>query len=316
MSSHPASVSVVIPVFNSQGTVRQLAEELLEVLGRSGTEFEIILVEDGSRDESAEIVTQLASKYEQIRCIIMMRNYGQHNALLAGIRRATKEVIVTLDDDLQNPPSEIKLLLDKLAGGYDVVYGRPLRDKHGVLRNLASVLTKIALSSNLGVEVARNVSAFRAFRTTLRKGFDSYSDPSVSIDVLLSWTTDRFAAVDVRHDSRKEGRSNYSVGMLVRHAMNLMTGFSTLPLQLASVVGFSTVVFGLGTLLYVLGRYFISGGTVPGFTFIASIVSIFSGAQLFAIGLFGEYLARIHFRSMDKPTYVIRYESDDRVGGR
>ena len=315
MPYEPASISVVIPVYNSEGTIRRLTEELLSVHRGSDTNLEIILVEDGSRDKSAEIVRQLSNENEQVRCAVLMRNYGQHNALLAGIRRATNDIIVTIDDDLQNPPSEIKVLLDKLSEGYDVVYGRPLRDRHGFLRNLASALTKLALSSNLGVEVARDVSAFRAFRTILRKGFDSYSDPSVSIDVLLSWTTDRFAAVDVKHEPRKAGQSNYTIGMLVRHAMNLMTGFSTLPLQLASVVGFCTVVFGLGTLTYVLVRYFIGGGTVPGFTFIASIVSIFSGAQLFAIGLFGEYLARIHFRSMDKPAYVIRYESSDNDGG-
>ena len=128
----------------------------------------------------------------------------------------------------------------------------------------------------------------------------------MSIDVLLTWGTTRFAAVPVRHDPRQVGVSNYTFRKLVRHALNMMTGFSTLPLQLASVVGFAFTLFGLLLLVYVIGRYLIEGGSVPGFPFLASTIALFSGAQLFALGIIGEYLARMHFRMMDRPSYVIR----------
>jgi undecaprenyl-phosphate 4-deoxy-4-formamido-L-arabinose transferase len=126
------------------------------------------------------------------------------------------------------------------------------------------------------------------------------------MDVLLTWGTTKFAALRLRHDPRLVGKSNYTLSKLIRHAVNMMTGFSVLPLQLASVTGFAFTGFGLLILVYVIGRYFIEGTTVAGFPFLASIVAIFSGAQLFALGIIGEYLARMHFRSMDKPPYVLR----------
>jgi undecaprenyl-phosphate 4-deoxy-4-formamido-L-arabinose transferase len=128
----------------------------------------------------------------------------------------------------------------------------------------------------------------------------------VSIDVLLTWATTRFCAVRVRHDPRAVGCSNYTFRKLVRLALTMVTGFSVLPLQLASFVGFAFTLFGFAVLAYVVGRYLISGTTVPGFPFLASVIAIFSGAQLFALGIIGEYLARIHSRTMEKPTYTIR----------
>jgi glycosyltransferase involved in cell wall biosynthesis len=238
-----------------------------------------------------------------------MRNYGQHNALLCGIRDARYEVIVTMDDDLQHPPEEIPKLLAKLDDNYDVVYGTPAHEQHGLWRDLASQVTKLALQNAMGSRTARQVSAFRVCRTELRNAFENYQGPFPSIDVLLTWGTTRLAAVKVRHEPRRGGVSNYTVGKLLRHAFNMMTGFSVLPLQLASVVGFVFSVLGLLVLGYVLGRYLVEGGSVPGFPFLASVIAIFSGAQLFALGIIGEYLARMHFRMMDRPTYTVRSTS-------
>jgi undecaprenyl-phosphate 4-deoxy-4-formamido-L-arabinose transferase len=211
-----------------------------------------------------------------------------------------------MDDDLQHPPEEIPKLLDKLSEGYDMVYGTPQHERHGLWRDLASQVTKLALQSSMGVETARNVSAFRAFRTLLRDAFANYQSPFVSIDVLLTWTTRRFASVVVRHDPRKSGVSNYTFRKLLVHALNMMTGFSVLPLQLASLIGFAFTLLGLVMLVYVIGRYIAQGGSVPGFPFLASAIAIFSGAQMFALGIIGEYLARMHFRTMERPTYAVR----------
>ena len=128
----------------------------------------------------------------------------------------------------------------------------------------------------------------------------------MSLDVLLTWGTTRFSAVRVRRDARRDGSSNYDFRALVTVALNLMTGFSVFPLQIASLVGFGLALFGVGVLIYVVGRYVIEGGSVPGFPFLASVIAIFSGAQLFALGIFGEYLARIHFRTMGRPPYAMR----------
>ena len=234
-----------------------------------------------------------------------MRNYGQHNALLCGIRAARFDTIVTLDDDLQHPPEEIAKLLERLDEGYDVVYGTPISEQNGWARALASKAVRLALRSAVGYEVARNVSAFRAFRTQLREAFSGYHTSYVSVDVLLTWATTRFAAVSVRFDPRFAGSSNYRLSSLLRHALDMLTGFSTKPLQLASLIGFIFTLFGMCVLLYVIGRYFFQG-SIPGFPFLASIIAIFSGAQLFALGVIGEYLARMHFRLMGRPGYVIR----------
>jgi glycosyltransferase involved in cell wall biosynthesis len=299
------TVSVVVPVYRAEKTLPELYRQLSDEMAQVASAFEVIFVEDGGGDGSWPLIAGLARKDVRVRGIRLSRNYGQHNAVLCGIRAAKYELVVTMDDDLQHPVSEIAPLLAALTPELDVVYGAPLEEQHGFLRVLASRLTKIALTSSMGLETAGNAGAFRVFRTRLREGFQSYRGPSVSIDVLLTWATSRFKAIKVRHAPRAAGVSGYTAGKLIRHALNLMTGFSTLPLQIASFVGFGFVLFGFSILVYVLINYLIRGAAVPGFAFLASLIAIFSGAQLFALGIFGEYLARIHFRSMDRPTYVI-----------
>ena len=309
MNVQRPTVSVVIPVYNSQETLPSLVAALVEILPACTSEFEIVLVNDGSADGSWELIQQISKACPNVRGINLMRNYGQHNALLCGIRSARNEVIVTLDDDLQNPPSEIPRLLQKLSEGYDVVYGAPATQQHGLLRNVASLLTKLALQSAMGVETARKVSPFRAFRTKVREAFDHYRGAFVSIDVLLTWGTRRFVAISVKHEERRSGRSNYNLHKLLRHAWNMITGFTTLPLEIASFIGFGFTLFGVCVLVYVLARYFIQGGSVPGFPFLASIIAIFAGVQIFVLGVIGEYIARIHLRSMERPPYVVRTDS-------
>jgi undecaprenyl-phosphate 4-deoxy-4-formamido-L-arabinose transferase len=303
---------VVVPVYNSELSLRDLVSRLQPVLQAVVAAYELVLVNDGSRDRSWQVVCELAAQNDWVRGIDLMRNFGQHNALLCGIRAAKYEVVVTMDDDLQHPPEEIPKLLDKLNEGPDVVYGTPREEQHGLWRDLASQLTKLALQNAMGAEIARQVSAFRIFRAKVRDAFADYHAPFVSIDVLLTWGTTRFAAIPVRHDPRLLGASNYTLRKLVAHALNMMTGFSTMPLQLASLMGFAFTLFGLGVLVYVVGRYLIQGSAVAGFPFLASVIAIFSGAQLFALGIIGEYLARIHFRIMERPSFVIRDTTGER----
>lgn len=300
------TVSVVVPVYQSQETLEALVARLDRVLTPFVPAYEIVLVNDGSADNSWEVIERLAAARPELVGINLMRNFGQHNALLAGIRAARYDAIVTIDDDLQNPPEEIPLLLSRLQNGYDVVYGTPIALQHGILRNLASQITKLTLQSIMGAETARKVSAFRAFHTRLRDGFTEYRSPWVSVDVLLTWSARRFTNVPVAHASRRVGSSNYTFGKLITHALNMMTGFSTWPLKVASIIGFMFALFGFAVLIYVLGRYIVLGYSVPGFPFLASIIAIFSGAQLFALGIIGEYLARMHMRTMDRPSYVVR----------
>jgi undecaprenyl-phosphate 4-deoxy-4-formamido-L-arabinose transferase len=299
------SISVVTPVYNGEASIGELCQRLADVLPRISAQHEVILVNDGSRDRSWETISELCSRSPAIRGLNLMRNYGQHNALLCGIRVAKYDLVVTMDDDLQHPPEEIPLLLARLEKGFDVVYGAPEAEWNGPMRALASGITRLALRATVGSDVAKNVSAFRVFRTQLREAFTGYQSPFVSIDVLLTWATTRFGAITVPFQPRHSGSSNYTFTKLVRHALDMMTGFTTLPLQLASLIGFGFTLFGLGVFIYVVGRYSLEG-SIPGFPFLASIIAIFSGAQLFALGVIGEYLARMHFRTMNRPAYAVR----------
>lgn len=303
-------ISAVVPVFNAQQSLPLLIQRLVPVLQSLAASFEILLIDDGSIDDSWAVITSLASTYDSVRGVRLMRNYGQHSALLCGIRRVRFDCTVTLDDDLQNPPEEIPKLLSNLTLNMDVVYGTPQRATHGLFRNLSSQITKIVLQKGMGAETARNVSAFRLFRTQVREAFQTYRAPYVSIDVLLTWGTTRFTSVRVEHSPRSLGSSNYTLGKLLLHALNMLTGFTTIPLQLASLVGIAFTCFGFLVLCFVLTRYFLQGTTAPGFPFLASVIAIFSGAQLFSLGIVGEYIARIHLRSMDRPSYTVRGSVD------
>ena len=226
---------------------------------------------------------------------------------------ARQEVIVTLDDDLQNPPEEIPKLLKKLREGYDVVYGTPARKKHSLWRRIGSGIIRIILRSAVGPDIARNVSSFRALRAQVRVAFQDYRGPFIIIDAPLAWATSRFGAVTVRHDRREGSKSNYNFRRLLFQAFNALIGFSVQPLKFASLIGFFLTFFGIGVLSYTVGRYLILGYSLPGFPFLASIIAIFSGAQLLVLGITGEYLSRMYFRTMGRPGSIVRGTTDRRI---
>jgi glycosyltransferase involved in cell wall biosynthesis len=298
-------VSVVVPVYNGAGSIPALADRVSAVLGTS-IAWELIFVVDGSPDESWQVVRGLIAAHPNVCGVELFRNFGQHNALLAGIRQARYDVVVTMDDDLQHRPESIPLLLSTLTPDVDLVYGKSDLEEHGVLRSLASRIAKAAMGASIGGPMARDSGAFRAFRTSLREGFTGVEDPYVSIDVVLSWVTTRYATCVTPMDQRTIGESSYTIRKLLRHALNMMTGYSTKPLRFVTWLGFCMATFGAGVLAFVVIRRFTLSTAVPGFAFLASLVSILAGAQLFGLGVIGEYLGRMHFRSMQRPPYVIR----------
>lgn len=297
------NISVVIPVYRGVETLPELVNRLEVVLPAIANEYEAILVNDGSTDNSWKVIESLANRCRWIRGVNLMRNYGQHNATLCGIRLARYEFTVTMDQDLQHRPEDISILLAKLQEGYDVVYGAPKKLPQGFWRNWVTANIKRVLANVMHVPSVRNISAFRIFRTRLREAFNGFSSPTLTIDVLLSWATTGFISIPI--DIMHSDKSNYNFRSLVKVALLILTGYSTAPLRLASWVGFAMTIFGLAVFIYVLITYF-TLGSLPGFPFLASIIALFSGAQLFTLGIFGEYLARIFDRSMDRPPYVIQ----------
>lgn len=304
-------LSVVIPCYKSAATLPELARRLVEVLGATSEPFEVILVIDGSPDNTWDVASGLAAQHAEVSAIRLSRNYGQHNALLAGIRSARHATLVTMDDDLQHPPEQVPELLGSLGPDIDLVYGIPIVEEHGAFRSLASRSVKRLMALGLGIADASNISAFRAFRTRLRDAFVGLDGPHASIDVALSWATARTTSAAVHMDRRAEGESNYSFRLLVRHAVNTMLGYSTLPLRLVGYLGL--VCGGMGVILFavVLWQFFSGTTTVQGFTTVASMVAIFSGAQMVALGIVGEYIARIHSENLGRPTYVVSETAGD-----
>lgn len=298
------SLSIVVPVYGSDEILPVLLEGLSQVLPALARRYEVILVNDGSPDNCWQVIQSLQKKYSWIQGIFLKKNYGQQNATLCGVRAATYDVVVTMDDDMQHRPEDIHILLEKLMEGHDVVYGVPAQRTHAWWRNITSWIIRRLLSDTMGVSRMRDITAFRAFSTQLRDAFKDFHSPNVILDVLLAWGSSRFATVKVDEQPRLIGRSHYTFFSLLNYSMVILTGFSTAPLRLASTLGFLCTILGFAIFLYVLGIYFFVG-SIPGFPFLASIISIFSGIQLFSLGIIGEYLARVFDRSTDRPPYVI-----------
>jgi len=301
-----SGISIVVPVYQSTDSLTELVQRAAESVNQP---YEIIFVDDGSRSETWSVLRLLAT--DVVRCIRLSRNYGQHAALLAGIRAAQYPMIVTLDDDLQHPPEEIPHLVAALVSDVDVVYGVETITRQPLWRRITSTVSKRVISTLLGAGSIRQMTAFRAFRTRLRDGFSDNIGPGVSIDALLAWATSRMTTVEVAHHSRKYGESNYGFAGLVKYLFDIATGFSIVPLRLAIRLGIVTIVFGLSIFVFVIVRVIVQGSSVPGFPFIAASLAVFSGVQLFILGLLGEYIGRMHFRVMNRPSYVIAEWTDE-----
>ena len=303
-STEDIEISLVVPVYWSEVTLIELYSRLVRTLEGMSLNFELIFVDDCSGDDSWTLIKGLVENDIRVRGLRLNRNYGQHNALLAGIRVAKGKFLITLDDDLQHPPEEIPSLYRAIQKGFDVVYGVPEAEKHGFFRDITSKSLKYVLYKSMGVSIAKNISAFRIFRTDLRAAFANYFISTVNIDVLLTWGTSNFGSILVEREFRKNGSSNYSLSKLILHGLSMIVGFSVLPLRVAGLMGLIFTFFGFLVFGYVSLKYLFGEIPVPGFTFIVSIISIFSGAQLLAIGVIGEYLAEVYQRSMGRPAYV------------
>ena len=310
VKSRQMNCSVVIPVYRGEATVEPLVERLGKVLSGTVDQFEVVLVNDASPDDSWGVISRLVGRYGWVRGIRLTRNYGQENATLCGILESHFDVIATMDDDLQHSPEDLPKLLSKLGEGYDVVYGVPRVRRQVWWKSLLSAAVKRTISFLTGLAAARDMSAFKVFRSEIRQAYASITGPDLAVDVLLSWIYTRFASVEIEEAPRAQGKSNYDLLQLIKVSLRILTNYTTIPLRLASLLGFFFTLVGVGVFLYVLTIYF-TLGSIPGFSFLASVITIFSGVQLFAVGIIGEYLARVFQRSSGRPRFAIQ----ERLGG-
>ena len=299
-------LSIVVPVYNSSDTLGKLLERLTHTIQKITGSYEIVLVDDGSRDDGWDIIQSLREKYgNHLVAIQLMRNYGQHNALMCGLGMARGEYVVTMDDDLQNPPEEIPKLLEQIkAHRLDLVYGCPSERSHAAWRNLGSTIVWHFYRT-----VFRNPitpTPFRIMRHQLARSVLFYDLNFTYLDGLLAWCTNRIGSVQVDHHAREHGRSGYSWSKLLGLALNLYTNFSLLPLQIVSGLGVLTAASGFFVGLYYFVQYISSSIEVPGFASTIIAVLTLGGAQLLALGIIGEYLGRLHLNVNRKPQYVVR----------
>jgi undecaprenyl-phosphate 4-deoxy-4-formamido-L-arabinose transferase len=299
-------LSVVIPVYRSAATLRELSRRLTAVLDGLGLDYEIVFVDDGSPDASWQVLREIQAAYPHRVCAVqLMRNFGQHNALMCGLRHASGDFVVTMDDDLQNPPEELPKLLAAIeASDLDLVYGGYVTKEHRRWRNLGSVLVNSFY--RLVFKSPVTVTSFRIIRRQLLDSIFSYSLNYTFIDGLLAWNTQRIGQTPVDHHPRRAGRSGYSLSKLTVLALNLFTNFSLLPLQWISVCGLISAGLGLLASVYYLVQYMLSRIVLPGYASIITATLVLGGLQLMALGIMAEYLGRLHLNVNRKPQYVER----------
>jgi glycosyltransferase involved in cell wall biosynthesis len=300
--------SVVIPVYNEEGNVRELAERLVPVLERTGKPWEIVFVDDGSRDATASIVRALASRDARVKLIRFARNYGQEAAVQAGILRASGRWIVQMDGDLQNPPEELLKLLDKRDEGFEIVYGVRVKRKDPLHRVVASRLMMWIMKRVLSIELPEDVTTFRVIQGDTARLIAGLPEKKKFFSALAVWTGARSATVPVGHAARVRGVTKYGLGRLLNHTFDLMVGFSTRPLRLIGGTGAVVAAFGLGFGLFRIAQKLLGADITMGYTSLFSAVVILGGLQLIALSVIGEYIGRIFIQIQGRPLYNVAEE--------
>ncbi len=303
-------ISVVVPFYNEEDSLPELASRLSRVLASLPGPAEAIFVDDGSRDRSVEVLRAAPWAGSTRRILRLARNYGQHAAVLAGMRASSGEVIVTLDADLQNPPEEIPRLLAAIGEGHDVVGGYRAARRDPWLRRIASRLANAWIARVTGVRIRDHGCMLRAYRRDIVERMAACGETASFLPVLAHQFTDRVHEVPVMHDARKAGRSKYSPGRLLSLGFDLMTGFSIAPLRMLSFAGLGCFVasLGLGALLLVQRLLRGPHWAVEGVFTLFAALFLLAGVQFLAFGLLGEYVGRIYREVLRRPAYVVREE--------
>lgn len=302
--------SVVIPVYNSADTLEALFFEIRETFAILGSSFEVIFVEDCGQDHSWRVLKQLQQAHpEHVIAVALARNFGQHNAILCGLNFIHGDYVITIDDDLQTPPSEIlKLIGKQQETEADVVYGYYEIKRQAKVRQLGSMWVRRIL--NYGVKTNNAGSSFRLLTATIAHKIKGHQQHFIYIDELIQWYTDRITGVSVKHEQRKAGESGYSIFKLSKLTFDLIINYTTVPLRLMVYCGIIFSLISMGFAVYYLQQKIVYGAQL-GFTSI--IVAIFFTASviLFCLGVLGEYIRRLYASQNQKPQFSIKKVLDN-----
>ncbi len=299
-------VSIVIPVYNSAGTIGALVDRLIAALGVDA--LHVVLVNDGSSDDSDAACRALSARYPgTITYVRLARNFGEHNAVMAGLHHARGDYVVIMDDDLQNPPEEVIRLIDHAcAHGYDVVYTYSPRKHHHWLRNLGSRLNDRVATFMLEKPPDLYLSSFKCLSRFIVREILKYRGPYPYVDGLALRCTRNIGRVQVRHEPRRKGRSNYTLSKLLRLWLNMFVNFSVTPLRMSTLLGLACGVLGFLLGIEVVGERILRPDVPVGWASVLVAILLFSGVQLVMLGLMGEYLGRLFLTENQTPQFVVR----------
>lgn len=300
--------SILIPVYNSEKTLTGLVNRICDVFRTLDGAYEIILVDDGSRLETWDQLKRLASKNPELKIIRLSRNFGQQRAVLCGLRFCRGEYIVTMDDDLQDPPEEIPKLIEALKSDpeADAVCGKPVSSRESFLRRLSGNAYHTLQNFIYRSDLRLRVTSFKILRRWVADELLKNQSKNPLIADLLLEVTEHIKNIDVKRDARAVGRSGYNLPMLIRQSWDMVVNRSDLPLQLISVIGFTSSFVAVGMIIYYLVRYFVGGIGVSGWMTLVILNLFFPGMILFSFGVVGQYLRRIIREVNSTPQSVIR----------
>lgn len=298
--------SVVVPVFNEEENIPELYRRLSAVMQGLDGSYEIIFVDDGSTDKSAQMAKDLHQQDSRLKALKFSRNFGHHIALTAGIDYARGEALILMDADLQDQPEEIPKLLEKFCQGYDVVYGIRKNRTEGFSRRMASTVFQVVMNRLTGSAHFASGGVFRVMSRQVGDELRRCRETARLVTGLVSWLGFDQIGVEVEHGARYAGRSKYNSWGLMKLLLNTVTSFSYLPLQLASYLGLFTAFLSVSYGVYVVSRWIVVGIPVAGFTSIIVAVLFLGGVQLIVLGLIGEYLGRVFTEAQGRPLYVVK----------
>ena len=301
-------VSIVVPVYRSQATLRELHRRLVAVLEPIVPSFEIILVEDCGGDDSWRVIQDIGREDTRVRGIQLSRNFGQHAATICGFSHARGQWIVTLDDDLEQVPECLPDLYKKALEGYDLVYGVYAERSHNAWRNVTSNVARWLFNKAIP-SLNYAYTSYLVIRGDIARTLMQFDSPFPFVDGYLSWITNRYATVEIPHGTRTHGASNYTLKKLITHTINIFVTFSDLPLRMATWIGLIAFLIGMAWLMAIFGRYLIGGISVSGYASIMVGILLFGGVQLLVLGIFGEYLGRMNFKSSKKPLFLVGHRT-------
>ncbi|MBN8821738.1 MULTISPECIES: glycosyltransferase [unclassified Spirosoma] len=296
-------LSVVIPVYNSERTIGPLVERLQDCL--LGQEFDVVLVNDGSQDNSEAVCQQLENRYPNVTFVSLRTNFGEFNAVLCGLNHASGKYAVIIDDDFQNPPEAIlRLVTTAEQGDYDVVYSRYAQKEHHWFRNLGSWLVNTLTTYSIGKPRDLYLSSFKLIRRDVINEIIRYKGPYPYIDGLIFRVTRNVASVEVPHHARAEGRSSYTIRKLISLFLNVFIGYSLWPIRIFTVFGAGLFVVSLFIGLFFIIGWITKSVTIPGWGIIVCAIGIGLGVQMLFLGVLGEYLGKLFMAYSGLPAYV------------